>query len=93
MATLAVRIVTPRKIAWEGTANAVQAPGELGEFGVLPGHIAFLSTLRPGPLVIDTGSAKIKFNVGIGFADAGPTHVTVLTESCEDASVGQQGPG
>ncbi len=82
---LAVRVVTPRKVAWEGTAVSVTAPGELGEFGVLPKHIPFLSTLKPGPLTIDTGSAKLKFNVGLGFAEAGPAQVTILTESCEEA--------
>jgi len=82
---LAVRVVTPRKIAWEGTAASVTAPGEVGEFGVLPKHIAFLSTLKPGPLTIDTGSEKLKFSVGVGFAEAGPDRVTILTESCESA--------
>ena len=86
---LSVRIVTPRRVAWEGQAESVQEPGTVGEFGVLPGHIAFLSTLKPGPLVIDAGGVKLKFNVGVGFADAGPGHVTVLTESCEEVG----GPG
>ena len=85
---LTVRIVTPRKVAWEGTAESVVAPGTVGEFGVLPGHIAFLSTLKPGPLTVDSGGAKVKFNVGVGFADAGPGHVTVLTESCEEVAPG-----
>jgi F-type H+-transporting ATPase subunit epsilon len=86
--SLAVRIVTPRKVAWEGTAQSVQAPGELGEFGVLPKHIPFLTTLRPGPMVVDTGSSKLKFTVGLGFCEAGPDRVTVLTESCEESAPG-----
>lgn len=80
---LSVRVVTPRKVAWEGAAESVTCPGELGEFGVLPRHIPFLSTLKPGPMVIDTGSEKLKFAVGLGFAEAGPDQVTVLTENCE----------
>ena len=82
---LDVRIVTPRKVAWEGKAESVQAPGTLGEFGVLPGHIPFLTTLKPGPLTLTTSDGKLHFNVGLGFAEAGATSVTVLTESCEEA--------
>ncbi len=81
---LEVRIVTPRKVVWEGTANAVQAPGELGEFGVLPKHIPYLTTLRPGPVTVDTAQGKLVFHVGVGFAEAGPDRVTILAETCEE---------
>jgi F-type H+-transporting ATPase subunit epsilon len=81
---LDVRIVTPRKVVWEGTANAVQAPGELGEFGVLPKHIPFLTTLRPGPVTVEAPSGKLVFNVGVGFAEAGPDRITILAETCEE---------
>ncbi len=80
---LDVRIVTPRKVAWEGKADSVQAPGALGEFGVLPKHIPYLTTLVPGPVTVHTGEGKVRFTVGVGFAEAGPDRVTILTESCE----------
>ncbi len=82
---LDVRIVTPRKVAWEGKAESVRAPGELGEFGVLPKHIPYLTTLRPGPVIVDSGDGKVRFNVGVGFCEAGPDRVTILTETCEEA--------
>ena len=81
---LDVRIVTPRKVAWEGQADSVQAPGFLGEFGVLPKHIPYLTTLRPGPVTVHTSDGKKKFMVGVGFAEAGPDRVTILTETCEE---------
>ena len=85
MATLHVEIVTPRRFVWKGEANDVQAPGELGEFGVLPKHIPFLTTLRPGPLKVNTvGEGLKKWNSGTGFAEAGPDRVVILTESCEE---------
>ncbi len=80
---LEVRIVTPRKVVWEGVANAVQAPGEVGEFGVLPKHIPFLTTLRPGVVTVDGADGKLVFEVGVGFAEAGPGRVTILAETCE----------
>ncbi len=81
---LQVRIVTPRRVFWEGQAISVQAPGTLGEFGVLPKHIPYLTTLKPGPVKIETTDGKFKFNIGVGFAEAGPDRVTILTESCEE---------
>jgi hypothetical protein len=47
---LRVHMVTPRgKIADQDT-DAVTAPGEIGEFEVLPGHVPMLSELHPGVL-------------------------------------------
>lgn len=80
---LNVRIVTPRKIVFEGVADGVQAPGELGEFGVLAGHIPLVTTLKPGTVVIH-GSPRRTFKVGTGFAEAGPDRVTLLVETCEE---------
>lgn len=42
-----VRIVTRRKVVFDGVADVVQAPGFLGEFGVLPDHERFLTLVRP----------------------------------------------
>lgn len=81
---LSVEIVTPRAVVFKGHADDVQAPGELGEFGVLPQHIPFLTTLRPGVLTLNMGGTKKRFQVGAGFAEAGPDRVVVLAESCEE---------
>ena len=79
-----VEIVTPRAVAWKGEAESVQVPGELGEFGVLPRHIPLLSTLRPGTVTVHLqGGSTKKYQVGTGFAEAGPDRVVILTESCE----------
>ncbi len=81
---LHVEIVTPRKVAWTGTATDVQAPGELGEFGVLPRHVPFLTVLAPGIVKVRSGSTVLRFQVGAGFAEAGPDRVVLLVDSCEE---------
>ena len=43
-------ITTPRGYLVQVEAEEVVAPGSLGEFGVLPGHIPFMSVLKPGVL-------------------------------------------
>ena len=81
---LDVTIVTPRKIAWKGQADDLQAPGELGEFGVLPKHIAFLSTLKPGVLKVHVKGGEQRWKIGTGFCEVNHDKVTVLTESAEE---------
>jgi F-type H+-transporting ATPase subunit epsilon len=44
-------LTTPRGALVDQDVDEVNAPGVLGEFGVLPGHVPFLSALRPGVLV------------------------------------------
>ena len=43
-------VTTPRGYLVQIEAEEIVAPGVLGEFGVLPGHIPFMSVLKPGVL-------------------------------------------
>jgi F-type H+-transporting ATPase subunit epsilon len=43
-------VTTPRGYLVQVEAEEIVAPGALGEFGVLPGHIPFMSVLKPGVL-------------------------------------------
>jgi len=43
-------VTTPRGYLVQVEAEEIVAPGVLGEFGVLPGHIPFMSVLKPGVL-------------------------------------------
>ena len=54
------------------------APGEWGEFGVLPNHIAFLSTLVPGELTYKQGATKTTLAVSGGYAEVLDNVMTVL---------------
>lgn len=53
-----LQIITPETILFEGEASMVTAPGSEGEFGVLPGHMPLISTLREGEIVVDTVDGK-----------------------------------
>ena len=44
-------VTTPQGALVEADVDEVTAPGALGEFGVLPGHVPFLSALQPGVFV------------------------------------------
>ena len=43
-------ITTPRGALVDTEVEEVTAAGELGEFGVLPGHVPLMSALKPGVL-------------------------------------------
>lgn len=83
MAELTVDIVTPEKLVYSGPASEIRVPGWHGEFGVLPGHTAFLSLLRGGVTVVQTPGGAKRFITGRGFAEAGTERVVVLTDRCE----------
>lgn len=82
-----LEVVTPEKAVLSEKAQMVVAPGTLGDFGVLPGHTSFMSTLKTGTLryTDEKGSERLVFVSG-GFAEALPDKITVLAESAEKRS-------
>lgn len=77
---LGVNLVTPRGVVAHTDADSVQAPGELGEFELLPGHIPMLTALRPGVLTIGT-KARARYAVSSGYLRVDPTGaVEILVE-------------
>lgn len=74
-------LVSPSRLVFSGEADQVDVPGAEGDFGVLPGHAPFISTLRPGILTIRSGNDAKRFFVRNGFAEVNPTGLTVLAET------------
>jgi F-type H+-transporting ATPase subunit epsilon len=54
-----------------------------GAFGVLPGHAPLLSLVGTGEVMYRIGRDEHYLAVSGGFAEVGPDHVTILTESAE----------
>lgn len=86
MATLKIEIVTPDRKVLSEEVEYVGAPGILGEFGVLPSHVPFLSALGVGNLHYkQDGRAHYVFVAG-GFAEVSNNQVTILAEVAELAT-------
>jgi F-type H+-transporting ATPase subunit epsilon len=66
--------------------DIVVAPGSLGEFGVLAGHVPFLSGLIPGELRYSSGSETERFVVTSGFVEVSADNVSILVDAAEKAS-------
>jgi F-type H+-transporting ATPase subunit epsilon len=76
-----IEVVTPAGTAVATEADEVVAPGSEGEFGVLPGHTAFLSAMKPGVLRYRQGGAQHLLAVGPGLVEVtGHDSVIVLVE-------------
>ncbi len=79
--SFAFELVTPTKLLVSEEVGMITAPGSEGDFGALPGHAPFLSTLRPGVIEVTVGGVITRrLFVASGFAEVSPTRVTVLTE-------------
>jgi F-type H+-transporting ATPase subunit epsilon len=77
---LKVNLVTPRGVVAHTDADSVQAPGELGEFELLPGHVPMLTSLKAGVLTIGT-KARARYAVGDGYLRVDPSGaVEILIE-------------
>jgi F-type H+-transporting ATPase subunit epsilon len=82
---LLLEVVTPDHLLLSQQVDEVIAPGAEGEFGVLPGHCHFLSTLRIGELRYRIGETTHYMSVLWGFAEVTPQKVTILAEIAEKA--------
>jgi F-type H+-transporting ATPase subunit epsilon len=65
-------LTTPRGALVDTDIEEVTAPGTLGEFGVLPGHVPLMSALKPGVLVFRGKGHAGVVAVGPGFLQVAP---------------------
>jgi F-type H+-transporting ATPase subunit epsilon len=80
---LTLEVVTPEKMAFTGTVEEVTIPGTEGEFGVLRGHEAFLTSVDIGELNFTKDGKKTYYAVNTGYAEVTSSKVTILIETAE----------
>jgi F-type H+-transporting ATPase subunit epsilon len=81
--TVPFKLITPRRVVFEGEATLVIAVTTEGEEGILPHHAPFLAALKPGVLRANTGGdgeTRLEVATGEGFMQALPDRVTVLVD-------------
>ncbi len=82
---LLLEIVTPQGLVFSEEVDEVNAAGSEGEFGVLPGHVPFVTTLKIGMLACKKGNETKYFFVNWGYAEVGAEKVMILADSAERA--------
>lgn len=83
---LLLEIVTPERLAYSDTVDAVVLPGSEGELGVLPHHAPLVSMLGVGELRIRKGATEETFAIIGGFLQVRPDKVVVMAETADMAS-------
>jgi len=82
---LKLQIVTPHRIVVQEDVTEVIAPGSEGYFGVLPGHLPFLTTLKAGYLTYWQAGTAHRLAVSNGFAEVRNDAVSILADTAERA--------
>ncbi len=81
-----LEIINPAKVVLHTEVDEVAAPGTLGEFGVLPGHVPFITTLVPGMVKYSLGSNESSFFISGGIFNVDGDKAKILTETAEQPS-------
>jgi F-type H+-transporting ATPase subunit epsilon len=73
-------LASPERLLMSEEVDQVDVPGSEGDFGVLAGHAPLVAVLRPGILTVYRGGEKQQIVVLGGFAEVGPSGLTVLAD-------------
>ena len=85
-ALLKVKIITPKEVAYDGTALAVTIPAEQGEMQVYQGHIPVLARVTKGIVRIENpGAEPVSFAVDEGFFRVTQDEVSLLIDTLQAA--------
>lgn len=80
---LTLEIVTPYGPTLSEEVDEISTSGSEGDFGVFPGHVNFITTLKVGMLTYRKGNDTKFVFVNSGYAEVGPDKVTILADSAE----------
>ena len=80
---LLLEVVTPERVVVSTAADVVVCPGVEGQFGVLVGHVPFLSALEIGEMYYKAGGKTEFLAVSGGFAEVTGAKVTIVAEAAE----------
>ena len=77
---IAFDLVSPERLLLSTQADMVTVPGTEGYLGVMAGHAPLVTTLRAGMIDVQTDGRDDRYFIRGGFAEIGPTKITVLAE-------------
>jgi len=80
---LDLEIITPEKVLVKEQVDMVEARGAYGEFGILPGHTQFLTTIEIGEVRYMKGATTNYLATSGGYAEVMDDRVTILLDDAE----------
>ena len=83
---LSVEILPPNRLLLRDEVDELNLPAAEGYLGILPGHVALLSNLGLGELMLRKDGQPRFLTVFRGYMEVSDDKVTVLAEVAEDMS-------
>ena len=86
--TITYDLVSTEQLVFNDKAGMIIVPATEGDIGVLPGHSKFLSSLRPGRVMVYGEDKHLlqSFFVSGGFVEINPEKCIVLAEEVSEMS-------
>jgi len=81
--SLQLKIITPERLVFEGSVDAVRLPGLDGDFGVLDNHAPLISGIAIGALQYDVNGQRKSIKLEGGFVEVSDNVVSVLADSAQ----------
>ena len=91
--TISFDLVSPEQLVFNDKAGMIIVPATEGDIGVLPVHSKFLSSLRPGRVLVYGEDKHLlqSFFVSGGFVEINPEKCIVLAEEVEEMNALDKG--
>jgi len=80
MSTLKLEIITPVETAYSADVQMVTLPAVEGQIGIYPSHVALVTRMLPGEMIIRKDGRDEFLVVGEGLVEITGDHVTVVTD-------------
>lgn len=75
-----VKIITPDKILFKGTAKLLQLPGTGGLFEILNGHAPIIASLKEGTIKLEEEEGEKRFEIKAGVVKGQKDEILVLVQ-------------
>ena len=81
-ASVNCEIVSASESIFQGSVKMLVITGSTGEMGIMPGHAALLSDLKPGPVrIIKTDDTEEVYFLSGGYVEVQPSGIAVLADT------------
>ena len=77
---LRLKIISPEKIEFEGTATIVTVPGTMGRFQILHDHAPLISSLEKGVVEYESDGTRHQLPLLGGFVEVQKNEVSLCVE-------------
>lgn len=84
--TLQLKMVTPAKTIFEQEVDRVTLPTEQGQITILPEHMAVVSILQPGEIIVKSGGEEFPLTVFGGVVEMNENQLIILADTAEQPS-------